>query len=283
MNTPTRRRPQRPTLCATASVNPSCLRPSRARRLLRQANSRRPSGSRTASTPDTSPTCVSRSRDSNAHRASPVCSSFSLVSISSRPRPMQLVAMNAVSTSAVMSVWRRSLRVQRRAQRDRCELGRCQGFQKAGQDLEDHGQAPVRARRVAVVQQQDISSLEVMREPAEHHIGAAADGIEAPPCPARETQIEARQHRLEKWIAKAGRRAEESWPLAGRVADDVLRALDFVFESPGPEEREVVHMSLAVILDHVTAVHDLARELGVALDSLTDAEEARLDAMLIQQ
>src|SRR5882762_4004063 len=133
------------------------------------------------------------------------------------------------------------------------------------------------------MQQQDISSLQVMREPAEHNIGAATDGIETAPCPARETQIEARQHRLQEWIAKACGRAEESWELTGCAADGLLRALDFVLQGAGAEEREVMHMSLAVILDHVTAVHDLTRELGVALDSLTDAEEARLDTILIQQ
>ena len=65
------------------------------------------------------------------------------------------------------------------------------------------------AARVAVMQQQNVASSEMSGQFSEHGVGVTAHGIEPASCPAGQLQIEARQHRIEKWIAQAGGRTEE--------------------------------------------------------------------------
>jgi len=107
-NTPIRRRPQRPTLCATASVNPSCRSPNCASRLLRQSYCFNAAGSCSASTPLTSPVQVSMAAVSNVQGARPPRWARNDSSVAARPCPMQLVAVNFFSSSSVIALSKNS-------------------------------------------------------------------------------------------------------------------------------------------------------------------------------
>jgi len=87
-----------------------------------------------------------------------------------------------------------------------------------------------------VMQQQNVSSSQIIREFSEHDIGAALDRVEATSCPAREPQIETCQHGIEEWIAKPGGCAKETWAHTRNGADCLLRTVDFLCEAPRAEE-----------------------------------------------
>ena len=103
MKTPTRRAPQRAAAARTASRKPSCCRASSARRLLRQSNLRNSYGSRCASTPRTSPMCVSRVTVSKAQCSRPLRCCSSDASVAAAPVPMQLVAVKCSSRWGVIA------------------------------------------------------------------------------------------------------------------------------------------------------------------------------------
>src|SRR3979411_3143588 len=110
-------------------------------------------------------------------------------------------------------------------------------------------------------------------EPAEHASGAAAHGVKAAPGPAHETQIGARQYRLEEGVAQARGRTKELRDLAGRGGDGLLGAPDLIRQGAWPEQRKAVQMALTVIFNGVAALHDLAGQGRVSGHPLADAEE----------
>src|SRR5207302_11106113 len=139
------------------------------------------------------------------------------------------------------------------------------------------------ARRAPVVQQQNVARPEAARQPAEDALRTAADRVEAAPRPAHQAQVSARQRRLEEGIAQSRGGAKELRHLPGRREDRLLRAGDLVRERARPEEREAVEMALTVVLDGMAALDGLARQRGVPVDPLADAEEGRARAVLIEQ
>src|SRR5690242_8681902 len=117
-----------------------------------------------------------------------------------------------------------------------------------------------------VMQQQNVPSSQLIRELSEHDIGVAFDRVEAASRPAREPQIETCQHGIEEWVAKSGGCAKETWTHTRNGADCFLRTVDFLCKASRAEEREIMKMSLAVVLDRMATMHDLARDVGVLPD-----------------
>src|SRR6202043_3284595 len=95
-------------------------------------------------------------------------------------------------------------------------------------------------------------------------------------------ELEARQDRVEQRAAQAGRGAKKNWPPAGDGTDSFLRPFDLVGERAWPEYGKIVEMAVAVILDGMSAIHDLARELRVLLDTFADAEKSGFGTMLVE-
>src|SRR5208283_5713004 len=207
MNTPIRFLPQRLTDSCTACSNPSWRRPISARRLLRQSKRLRSAGNAAVSMPGTSPTCVSRSTVSNAHLLRPLRCPTKESSVCSRPRPMQLVAVNFLSSSGLIAVCRSW---QRRAQRDWLQLPIAQRLEQTWQDIEDHRRPAASARRVAIVQQQNIAASQGFHQAPIDRVGIAADGIETSLRPGPEPQLQATQYGFEKGIAQARGCAEKA-------------------------------------------------------------------------
>src|SRR5258708_34816030 len=107
--------------------------------------------------------------------------------------------------------------------------------------------------------------------------------IEAAPGPTRQAQVEPCQHGIEKGIAKSRRGPKKQRAFARNRSDALLRPRDLISQRARAEQREVMTMSLAVILDSVAGMHDLTSELGVAAHPLAYAKECGLRAMLIEQ
>ena len=78
------------------------------------------------------------------------------------------------------------------------------------------------ARRIAIVQQQDVAVAQRHRQSLVDGIGIAMDGIETTPRPTREPQLQPRQNRVEKGIAQPRRRAKKKRRDAGEVRAVIL-------------------------------------------------------------
>ena len=97
--------------------------------------------------------------------------------------------------------------------------------------------------------------------------------------PAREPQLQTRQHGFEKGIAQAGGCAKEARGAAGHPRDAVLRVRNLRPGWPRTEQRERVPVPLAVIFDGMAAADDFLREIRVTLDALANTKEARASAV----
>jgi hypothetical protein len=62
---------------------------------------------------------------------------------------------------------------------------------------------------VTIVQQHDVAGAQAAQQAPQDHGGVTLTGVEAASCPARQTQIQARQHRPQKGVAKSGGGAKE--------------------------------------------------------------------------
>ena len=123
--------------------------------------------------------------------------------LAARPRPMQLVAVNAsrrrgvigvADAASVVAPWRHRLSLEGRAQGDRLQARLADRIEQARQHLQNHGPAvAARAPRGRHAGAGCRRARERGGQAPRTAFGVGVDGIEAPPRPAREAQLQASQ------------------------------------------------------------------------------------------
>ena len=165
----------------------------------------------------------------------------------------------------------------------RLEVGRRSGGQHGGQDLENHRDAAWRAGGVAVVQQHDGAGLQAMQQLAGDAPRIADPGVEPAYRPAGQSQTHPGEHRVEKRIAQAGRRAEKERPPAGDRDQGVLRGLQLPRHAARAHDGKVVAMVLAVVFNRVAAANDFPAQRRVTRGLVTNAEKRGPGGVTVQQ
>src|ERR1700722_6324464 len=170
-----------------------------------------------------------------------------------------------------------------RIQANGCKSGLRNAREKSGQHLENDGRAGARARGVSVVQQQNVAGGKAARETHVYGLRIAVHRVKSTPRPTCEQEIEARQNGIEQGAAQASRSAKKQRPSTGDGADGLLRPFNLTGERSRPEQRKIVEMPVAMILNGMAAPHDLAREFGKVLDAPADAEKRGFDCVLVEK
>ena len=114
------------------------------------------------------------------------------------------------------------------------------------------------SRGIAVVQQENVSSLKVTRQLLQHNLRIGLARVEPAPAPAYLAQAEVHKDGVQQGIAQTGGRAEKAWRLPGNSAQCRLGVL---YLAPGPEraEKRKKHaMALGVVFDGMPAPDDFA-------------------------
>ena len=235
-----------------------------------------------SSTPATSPICVSRSTVSNSQGLSPLrCSSKECECLLEAPPD---------------ATGRREFLEQKRFHRYVCGSLRsahgsaarsvigcsCRALNVSssrGSTSRITGSSAAAARRVAVMQQQNVPALQELSQAPIDGVRIAVDGIEAAVRPAREAQLQAAQHGFEKGITQPGGCAKETRAAAGHARNALLCLGDLGADGAGTEQREGVPVALTVVFNRMPAADDFLRELRIALDAFSHAKEARARAV----
>ena len=168
-------------------------------------------------------------------------------------------------------------------QRDRLQAPLGEHIEQARQRFEDHRTAAAAARRIAIVQQQDVAAAQLGRQATQHGIRVRIDGIEAAPRPTCESQLQARQNGLQKHVAQPRGCTKPSRRRAGQCRDAILRAADICGDCPRPQQRKAMPVPIAMIFDHMALCVNFPREVAMKFEPLADAEERCASAALAQE
>jgi hypothetical protein len=161
-----------------------------------------------------------------------------------------------------------------------CARESCEQF---GQNQEYYGRTVRCTCRVAVVQQQDISSAQISSQSCKYESRIVSHGIESTAGPADQLQVTGAQDGFEEWISQTRWSAEVPRTHTCYRCDHALCPINLPPHALWTQQREVIEVVLRVILNLMAAARDFARDLGMSRDALANAKKCRLAVKTIEQ
>ena len=135
---------------------------------------------------------------------------------------------------------------------------------------------------MAIVQQQNVTSPERLRQLCKNHRRIADPGVVGAAGPTGQLQPELVQDRVEKRIAQTGRSPKKLRALTCEHRERVLCGLQLALKTAPTQQGKIVPVQLAVVFYRVSPADDVAAEIGVERRLTSDAEKSRFDAMQVQ-